>query len=186
MTVESEQEAADSLTKFEISQKQSNVHDLRYNRILVPHDGTENSDKALNHAIYLPKISGAEIIILNAIEHVKDIDSSALIATSTGRQDRSDATNDKLEVTIYGGVKQMVEEKIRLCKEAGVNAQISYKIQTGRPPVDEIINVADEMNVDLIIMTSSKITSSIKVHVSITRKVIDSTNKPVLIIHEQK
>ena len=29
--------------------------------------------------------------------------------------------------------------------------------------IDEIINVADTMNVDLIIMTSSKITSSIKV-----------------------
>ena len=95
-------------------------------------------------------------------------------------------TNDKLEVTIYGGVKQIVEEKIKLCKEAGVKAQISYKIQTGRPPVDVIINVADDMNVDLIIMTSSKIASSIKVHVSITRKVIDSTNKPVLVIHEQK
>ena len=83
MTVDSEQEASDSTTKAEISQKQSNVPDLRYNRILVPHDGTENSDKALSHAIYLSKISGAEIIILNVIEHVKDTDSSALIATST-------------------------------------------------------------------------------------------------------
>jgi nucleotide-binding universal stress UspA family protein len=64
----------------------------------------------------------------------------------------------------------MVEEKIRLCKEAGVKAQVSYKIQTGRPPVDEIISVADEMNVDLIIMTSSKITSSIKVHVVLLEK----------------
>jgi nucleotide-binding universal stress UspA family protein len=111
-----------------------------------------------------------------------------LIATSTGgrQEDGSDVTNDKLKVTIYGGVKQMVEEKIKLCKEAGVIAQISYKIQTGRPAVDEIISVANSMNVDLIIMTSSKITSSIKVHVSITRKVIDSTNKPVLVIHEQK
>ena len=154
----------------------------------MPHDGTENSDKALNHAIHLSKISGAEIIILNVIEHVKDTDSSALIATSTGgrQEDGSDVTNDKLEVTIYGGVKQMVEEKIKLCKEAGVIAQISYKIQTGRPAVDEIISVADSMNIDLIIMTSSKITSSIKVHISITRKVIDSTNKPVLVIHEQK
>jgi hypothetical protein len=41
MTVDSEQEASDSTTKAEISQKQSNVPDLRYNRILVPHDGTE-------------------------------------------------------------------------------------------------------------------------------------------------
>ena len=81
---------------------------------------------------------------------------------------------------MYGGVKQMIEEKIRLCKQAGVKSQISYKIQTGKPPVDEIINVAQVMNG----MASSKITSSIKVHGSITRKVIDSANKPVLVIHE--
>jgi nucleotide-binding universal stress UspA family protein len=81
---------------------------------------------------------------------------------------------------MYGGIKQMIEEKIRQCKQAGVKSQISYKIQTGKPPVAQV------MNVDLIIMVSSKITSSIKVHGSITRKVIDSANKPVLVIHEQK
>ena len=118
---------------------------------------------------------------MNVIEHVKNTDSSALIATSKV----PDSANAKLEVTIYGGVKTMVEEKIRLCKQAGVKSQISYKIQTGKPPVDEIINVAQVMNVDLIIM-ASKITSSIKVHGSTTRKVINSSNKPVLVIHEQK
>jgi nucleotide-binding universal stress UspA family protein len=173
----------ESTPASEISQDQnsSNVPDIQYNGILVPHDGSENSDKALGHAIYLSKLSGAEIIILNVIEHVNETDSSALIATTSGQQEGS-----KLEVTIYGTVKQMVEEKIRLCKQAGVKSQISYKIQTGKPPVEEIINVAQVMNVDLIIMASSKITSSIKVHGSITRKVIDSANKPVLVIHGQK
>jgi hypothetical protein len=27
----------------------------------------------------------------------------------------------------------MIEEKIRLCKEAGLKGQVSYKIQTGKP-----------------------------------------------------
>jgi hypothetical protein len=44
MTINNKQ-GTDLSTKFEASQKQSNVPDLRYNRILVPHDGTENSDK---------------------------------------------------------------------------------------------------------------------------------------------
>ena len=34
----------------------------------------------------------------------------------------------------------MVEEKIRLCKQAGLKGQVSYKIQTGKP-VEEIIKV---------------------------------------------
>jgi len=178
---------SESTPGSDISRDQNSfdVHDIRYNGILVPHDGSEKSDKALGHAIYLSKLSGAEIIILNVIEHVKETDSSALIATSKGLPESSGNTNAKLEVTIYGGVKRMVEEKIRLCKQAGVKSQVSYKIQTGRPRVEEIINVAQVMNVDLIIMASSKITSSIKVHGSITRKVIDSANRPVLVIHEQ-
>jgi nucleotide-binding universal stress UspA family protein len=175
----------ESTPMSKITQDQiSNVPEVQYNGILVPHDGSEKSDVALRHAIYLSKLSGAEIIILNVIEHLKDTNSSALIATSYAEQDDSDRPNDKLKVTMYGGIKRMIEEKIRLCKQAGVKSQISYKIQTGKPPVDEIINVAQVMNVDLIIMASSKITSSIKVHGSITRKIIDSANKPVLVIHE--
>jgi nucleotide-binding universal stress UspA family protein len=187
-TMNSDKSVPESIPVSEITQDQfsSNVPDVQYKGILVPHDGSEKSDVALRHAIYLSKLSGAEIIILNVIEHIKDTDSSALIATSYAEQVDSDRPNDKLKVTMYGGIKQMIEEKIRLCKQAGVKSQISYKIQTGKPPVDEIINVAQVMNVDLIIMASSKITSSIKVHGSITRKVIDSANKPVLVIHEQK
>jgi nucleotide-binding universal stress UspA family protein len=41
---------------------------IKYQKILVPHDGTEMSDKALNHGAYLSKISGSEIVVLNVIE----------------------------------------------------------------------------------------------------------------------
>ena len=67
-----------------------------------------------------------------------------------------------------------------------IGSQISYKIQTDRPPCDEIISLSDEKNVDLIVMASSRISSSIKVFGSITRKVIDNAKKPVLVIHEHE
>jgi nucleotide-binding universal stress UspA family protein len=53
---------------------------IKYGRILVPHDGSEMSDKSLNHAVYLSKISGAEIVVLGVIEHADDIPPSALLA----------------------------------------------------------------------------------------------------------
>ena len=34
-----------------------------FSRILVPHDGKETSDKAVNHAIYLSNLSEAEIVM---------------------------------------------------------------------------------------------------------------------------
>ncbi len=39
-----------------------------YKKILMPHDGSEMSDKALEHAAYIAKISGADLVILNVIE----------------------------------------------------------------------------------------------------------------------
>ena len=54
-------------------------------------------------------------------------------------------TRSDYEITLEGEVKYMVEEKIRLCKQAGLKGQVSYKIQTGKP-VEEIIKVSEEMN----------------------------------------
>src|SRR5215472_11600421 len=104
----SDKSVPESIPVSETAQDQiSNVPDVQYNGILVPHDGSEKSDVALRHAVYLSKLSGAEIIILNVIEHVKDTDSSALIATSYPEQGNSDRPNDNLKVTMYGGIKQM-------------------------------------------------------------------------------
>ena len=155
----------------------------KYKMILIPHDGSEMSDKALSHAIYLSKISDAEIIILNVLHRIESTGSSAVLATMKGGQRELDKTNKDLEITMEGGVKQMIEEKMKLCKEAGVKSQVSYKIQTGKP-FDEIVKLSEEMNIDLVIMASSRITSSVRVLGSTTRKVIGALKKPVLVIHE--
>jgi nucleotide-binding universal stress UspA family protein len=155
----------------------------KYKMILVPHDGSEISDKALNHAIYLSKVSDAEIIILNVLDRIGSKDSSAVLATMKRGEGERDKSNRDLEITMEGGVKQMIEEKMKLCKEAGVKSKVSYKIQTGKP-LDEIVKLSEEMNIDLVVMASSRIISSIRVLGSTTRKVISTIKKPVLVIHE--
>jgi nucleotide-binding universal stress UspA family protein len=100
-------------------------------KILVPHDRSEMSDKALSHAIYLAKLSDAEIIILNVLERLEKTDSSVSATLKEGEDDKSSAD---LEITMTGEVKQLIEEKMRLCREAGVKSQISYQIQTGNLP----------------------------------------------------
>jgi nucleotide-binding universal stress UspA family protein len=152
----------------------------KYMKILVPHDRSEMSDKALSHAIYLAKLSDAEIIILNVLERLEKTDSSVLATLKEGEDDKSSAD---LEITMTGEVKQLIEEKMRLCREAGVKSQISYQIQTGKPS-EKIVKVIEEINVDLIIMASNKVGSSIRGIGSTARKVIDNVKKPVLIVHE--
>jgi nucleotide-binding universal stress UspA family protein len=145
---------------------------LRYKTILVPHDGSTMADIALKHAIYISNVSGAEIIILNVLENLDSVDSSAVLATS----------GKDIKITLEGKVKNMIEEKIKLCKQAGLKGQVSYKIQTGKP-VEQIIKISEEMNIDLLVMTSSKSSSlASKILGSTVRRVIDNIKNPVLIV----
>src|ERR687886_827359 len=82
--------------------------EIRYQKILVPHDGSEMSDKALSHATYLSKISGAEIIVLNIIEDVV-IPPSTLL-TFIKPDTPIEKAKEDLRNTLEGGVKQMLEK----------------------------------------------------------------------------
>ena len=142
--------AGGKVTSSEVSQPLASVVNLEYSRILVPHDGSGMADKALNHAIYLSKISGAEIVIIHVVEHMHNMDSSAVVVTSKERGGEKDSQKG-FEITVEGEVKRMIEQKIRLCQQAGVKSQVSYKVQTGKP-VDEIVKLSEDLNADLIVM----------------------------------
>lgn len=139
---------------------------IRYERILVPHDGSEMSDRSLKHALYLSKISGAEIVILHVLEH----DENNLVGTK-----------EKMSLTNEQHMRQILEERINLCKKAGVK-EVSYITRTGRPS-DEIVGLVGERFYDLIVMASSRISSTIRIILgSNAKRVIDSVAKPILLI----
>ena len=151
----------------------------KYNTILIGHDGTQMSDKALMHAISLSLISKGEVIILNVIEE-EFIPPSFLLAFLNEKG--IDASKQKLRDTFEASIRQFLEEKVKLCKEKGVQ-NVSYLIKIGKP-ADAIIDTANETNVDIVIMASSRIFSSIRVLGSNVRKVLNSIQKPIMIIHE--
>ena len=144
----------------------------KYVRIMVPHDGSSNSDKALAHGIWLSKTCDAELVILHVLEDIEDAKVTSLDVSTK----ETDSKN--LKYTLEGKGIQMIEDKIRMCKENGVK-QVSYKVQIGNP-ADEIIKLTQESNFDLIVMASKRITS--RILGSTTRKVIDTVKKPTLII----
>src|SRR5215216_1944129 len=151
----------------------------QYKKILVSDDSSELSDKALSHAIYLSNVTGAEIVMLNIVKDIEKIQPTTISATTTTRTKeeretgegeeakvaakRTAAIDDKkdIQITIEGYAEQIMEKRIRLCKEAGAKNQISYKMQTGKNLVEEILNLSENMNIDLIVMASSKVTSPI-------------------------
>ncbi|MFZ0556529.1 MAG: universal stress protein [Nitrososphaeraceae archaeon] len=161
----------------------------KFKRILVPYDASQMSDKALRYAIYLSKISNSDIFILNVIENyedLKDVLPTTIKAEQEGKLERSnknDLQGIDLKVSVEGALRTVIEEKIHLCQEAGLDNQITYEIHTGKAS-DEIIQLAELKGFDLIVMASHRITSTLKSIGSTARKVMDNVKKPVLLIHE--
>jgi nucleotide-binding universal stress UspA family protein len=93
-----------------------------------------------------------------------------------------DQAKEDLKNILEGGVKQMLEERVRVSKELGAE-RVSHMVGAGKP-AEEIIAVAEEENCDVVVMASGKIMSPVRSLGSVARRVLDSTRKPILIIHE--
>ncbi len=153
----------------------------QYKKILMAHDGSEMSDKALRHAFYLSKATGAELAIMNVVE--TDVIPPSSVLAYMRPDVPMEKAKEELRNTMEGAVKQVLEERVRMGKEASGLTNVSYMVRAGKP-AEEIISASEEGNYDLIIMASSRITSPIRSLGSIARKVLDSSRKPVLMIHE--
>lgn len=129
-----------------------------FRKILVTHDGRDSSNKAINYAIYLSKLSGAEIVILQIISERKKQDHISSIHAELG---------------------DSMEEKIQKIKHAGCT-KVSYKIKEG-DTIDEIVGEINEMNYDLVILTSFHLNSWMESLFSNARKIIGKIHTSVLI-----
>jgi nucleotide-binding universal stress UspA family protein len=155
----------------------------QYKKILVPHDTSQMSDKALTHAVYISKITGAHIEMLHIIDLTRDILPPSTLLAVIGPDRPVEKAKEDLKNMAEAGVRKILEERVKICKEEGKIEQVSYKIEIGKP-VNEIVRITEENGYDLIVMASSRISSSVRLLGSTTKGVIDSIRKPVLIIHE--
>ena len=75
----------DSSKSTDYSISKSNIHS--YSKILVPDDGKEMSDKAINHAISISNLSGAEIVILRIIENIEKMGDTSVSVSQNKEPD---------------------------------------------------------------------------------------------------
>ncbi len=163
-----------------------------FRKILVTHDGKDKSNKAINYAIYLSKLSGAEITILQIINDAEQLEDTSVNisnyqppspSSSTIPNSPSTALNKQDYVEkIEGDLIDSMEEKIKKIEQAGCKNKVLYKLKTGKI-VDEIVSEVNEMNYDLVILTSSHLHSWIESLFSNTRKIISNIHTSVLIPH---
>ena len=150
-----------------------------FRKILVPDDGKETSNKALNHAIYISNLSGAEIVILRVIGDVDKLGDTSVKVSQDGTTMEN---NEKdLKRNVEGELVNAMEEKIRKCTQAGSKNKISYQIKTGSTQ-EEIVKECEQTKYDLVVMVTSHLDSWMRSLFSETRKIISNINIPVLIV----
>ena len=146
---------------------------------MVPDDGKEISNKALNHAIYISNVSGAEIVILRVIGDVSKLGDTSV---KVSQNDTTMKNNEKnLKRNVEGELVNAMEEKIKMCVQAGSKNKISYQIKTGSTR-EEIVKECEETKYDLVVMATSHLDSWMRSLFSETRKTISNINIPVLIV----
>lgn len=174
-----------------------------FNKILVTHDGNDTSNKAVNHAIALSNLSGAEIVLLRIVEHANTLESTSVKiedkkassnrntsnALADGKISDKTSLNDSTEsnksqtstVDISGPLVEKMEVTLKECRQAGCNNKITYKFRTGEL-IPEIVEEINTSGYDLIILTSLHFDSWIKSLFSDTRKILSKINIPAFIV----
>ncbi len=139
-----------------------------YKRILVPTDGSEFARKAELHALFLAKVSGAEIIALSVSENQ--------FITGISVTDEVEQLNLILKDRCEEDLKEFEE-----MNEDGV--KISSIIREGSP-ANVILEVAVEEDIDLIVIGSSGKSGFDRFILgSVSDKVVNAAKCPVLVVH---
>lgn len=149
-------------------------------KILVPHDGTEISNRAFERAIDFAKAFNTEILLLHVIQDIP-VPSSLLLGN-----DRILISKAKRSIAkeLEKGWNKMVQEKIVDKMPKDEKIKVRSEIIVGSP-ADEIIRFANANKIDMIIVGSRRLEtiSKIKALGSVARKVSEAAECPVMIIH---
>lgn len=139
-----------------------------YKKILVPTDGSEFAKKAQLQALFLAKVSGAEIIALSVSENHFINGISVTEEVEQLNQLLSDRCKKDLEE-----FENMNEDGIK----------ISSIIKEGTP-AKVILDVASDEDIDLIVIGSSGKSGFDRFILgSVSDKVVNAAKCPVLVVH---
>lgn len=150
-----------------------------YKNILVPTDGSDVAEAAVEHAVDLADQYGATIHAL----YVVDTDAMSL-SLGAEQVDRIQAGNfgemDELEHAAVEAVKYVTDA----AEQQGVEAV--QEIRGGHPHT-VIADYADEVDIDLIVIGSHGRAGVRRALLgSVTERVLRSTHRPVMVIDVQR
>ena len=141
---------------------------MMYKKILVPTDGSEFAKKDQKHALFLSKVSGAELIAVSVTENN--------FVNGLPLDDEVYQLNQIL--------KERSEENLKEFDKLNEDdLKITHVIREGSP-ARVILEVAEDEDVDLIVMGSSGKSGFDRfIMGSVADKVVNSAKCAVLVVH---
>lgn len=154
-----------------------------FNKILVPYDGSDQSQKALDHAARIASDQdSAEIILLHVVENIT-------LPPLAGDKSRSYATGevidrDALQKEIYLDRKKHALKMLEDSKSKIRHIRCSTVVLYGHPS-DSILKYAAEEQVDLIVIGNIGLSGMARLQAlgSVSRAVAERSQCPVMIVH---
>ena len=154
-----------------------------YDTILVPHAGTPAGDLALKHAIHIAKSSSSEIIILHVIEDFPHVPLFSLHASQVTKIKKEIAQVTK---EMKSAMEKEMAKRTETCKKNEIDSHL--KVIVGLP-AEEILKMVKNQKIDLIVMAKRRKLKGIKSILtlgSVSRKIIEGTSCPVLMMDAEK
>jgi nucleotide-binding universal stress UspA family protein len=149
--------------------------------ILVPHDGTEISEKALKKAVEFAQALRAKIILLHIVDD-RIVPPSDTIGFVSDEQPSLEVAKTQLIRILKQGAELMLKDRMSKVKQMGI--EIRFMMGVGSP-AEEIVIISESERVDLIIMGSRRLNEIFKNVAlgSVARGVSEIAKCPVMIIH---
>jgi nucleotide-binding universal stress UspA family protein len=149
-------------------------------KILVPIDGSESADKALNLALDIARNYKAEVEILHVIPKISATLTPYPVMSGSPAISPNWIDDYYKEAQIES--RKMLTEAMKLAQSKGEDLKIKPKLDKGRPS-DIIVAEAEDEDFDLIVMGSRGL-GGIKEYIlgSVSNQVIHESKSPILIV----
>ena len=137
-------------------------------KILIPTDGSDHSVCAAEFGISMAKTLGAQIMVVNVIDEL------VLNEISKG------AFRENVEAELKADGQRYIKYVASLAEKEGVKAD---SLLTKGRPFEQIVHLAKDLNIDLIVMGTSGQGGANKILIgSVTERVIEYSTCPVLVV----
>ncbi|MEE1117986.1 MAG: universal stress protein [Methanosphaera sp.] len=152
-----------------------------YDKILLPTDGSKNSERAIAHALTIAEFEDAEIVVLNVVDSVylTGLPEEDLITKSEMILEEE---SKKVTSRVESIIKEIEEEK----GSEGKDIKITTKTIEGNA-ADVILKISESDDIDLIVIASSgKHMLDRFLLGSVTEKTVRHTKVPILVIPNEE